>query len=219
LIAEGSLRPDLPVFEILEGSTEFTPGDREAARRQTGITGTPALLWTGRLDANKDPLTVLDAFALAAPRLPDARLWCCFGQAPLLDEVQRRVASDPLLKERVTLLGFRPHDELVQHFRAADFFVQLSHREGSGYSVIEALACGTTPLVSDIAALRRIVGDAGSLTPVGDAKALAAAMMDWATRDQATLRREARRQFDDQLTFARLGRDLRLAYETLARSA
>jgi glycosyltransferase involved in cell wall biosynthesis len=219
LIAEGSLRPNVPVFEVLEGSTDFTPGDREEARRQTGITGTPALLWTGNLDANKDPLTVLDAFALAAPGLPDARLWCCFGGAPLLDQVQKRIASDPLLEQRVTLLGFKPHDELVQYFRAADFFVQLSHREGSGYSVIEALACGTTPLVSDIAALRRIVGDAGSLTPVGDARALAAAMTAWAARDQAELRSAARRRFDDELTFGRLGRDLRLAYETLVRSA
>ena len=115
-----------------------------------------------------------------------------------------------------TLLGFRPHVELEQYFRAADFFVQMSHREGSGYAVIEALACGTTPLVSDIAPLRRVVGSAGSLTPVGDAAALADAMVNWAGRDASELRRAARARFDDQLTFDTIGRDLRRAYETLA---
>jgi glycosyltransferase involved in cell wall biosynthesis len=218
-IAAGSLRRTIHVFDILESSTRFTAGNREEARRRTGITGTPALLWTGHLDANKDPLTVLDAFAAAAPGLADARLWCWFGQAPLLDAVRRRIGSDPVLDRRVTLLGFKPHGELEHCFRAADFFVQLSHREGSGYSLIEALACGATPLVSDIPSFRRIVGEAGSLTPVGDAAALARAIMDWGSRDSAALRDSARRRFDEALTFERLGRDLRIAYETLLRAS
>jgi glycosyltransferase involved in cell wall biosynthesis len=211
----GVLRPGIPLFEVLEGSSDFTPGDRDLARRRTGMSGRPSFLWTGHLDANKDPLTVLDAFSLAAPRLPDARLWCCFGTAPLLDKVRRRIADDGMLASRVTLLGFRPHVELEEYFRAADFFVQMSHREGSGYSVIEALACGTTPLVSDIAPLRRVVGDAGSLSPVGDAPALATAMLNWAGRDATALRRAARARFEDALSFETIGRDLRRAYETL----
>ena len=73
-VAAGALRGDVPVFEVLESSTTFTPGDREAARRATGMFGDPCLLWTGRLDANKDPLTVLAALERAVPRLPDARL-------------------------------------------------------------------------------------------------------------------------------------------------
>ena len=215
LIDAGMLRRTIQVFDILEGSTPFTIGDREEARRRTGISGTPAFLWTGHLNANKDPLTVLDAFAAAAPRLPDARLWCCFAQAPLLEDVRRRIAADPRLQHRVTLLGFRPYGEMEHYFRAADFFVQISGFEGSGYSVIEALACGATPLVSDIAPFRRIVGDAGSLTPVGDAPALADAMIAWAERDCAALRQAARRRFDEELSFERIGLDLRAAYERL----
>ena len=120
-----------------------------------------------------------------------------------------------MLRDRVRLLGTLLHAELEQYFRAADFFVQTSHREGSGYSVLEALACGTTPLVTDIAALRRIVGEAGSLTPVGDAAALAEAMVSWSHRDRATLRRAARDRFERDLTFDAIGRDLRAAYQTL----
>ncbi|MEP7001302.1 MAG: glycosyltransferase family 4 protein [bacterium] len=212
------LRANLPVFDVLEGSSDFTPGDRDAARVATAMFGDPCILWTGRLDVNKDPLMMLGAFEQASKRLPDARLWCCFGTSPLLAEVERRIASSAALRERVVLLGARPHEELELRFRAADFFVQASHREGSGYSVIEALACGTTPLVTDIPAVRKIVGDAGSLTAIDDASALAEAMVVWAARDRASLRRAARARFDNALTFEVLGKELRAAYSTLAGS-
>ena len=210
------LRAGLPVFEVHEGSTDFTPGDRDTARSATGMFGNPCVLWTGRLDANKDPLTMLAAFEHAAVRMPDARLWCCFGDAPLLDVVTQRIASSPLLSSRVVLLGSRPHAELELRYRATDVFVQTSHREGSGYSLIEAMACGATPLVTDIPASRKIVGDVGSLTPVGDAIALGDAIIAWSARDQAALRRVARARFEDALTVAVIGQSLRSAYDALA---
>jgi glycosyltransferase involved in cell wall biosynthesis len=210
-----AFRADLPVFEVVEGSTTFVTGDREAARRVTGMYGDPCLLWTGHLDANKDPLTTLAAFELAAPELPDARLWCCFGDAPLLVEVQRRIDGSPVLRERVTLLGRRPHAEMELRFRAADFFVQMSHREVGGLSLLEALACGTTPLVSDIPPTRRMVDGVGALTRVGDAAALAGAMVEWSKRDPAALRSAARDRFERALTFDVMGRELRAVYEAL----
>ena len=42
--------------------------------------------------------------------------------------------------------------------QAADLFVLGSHREGSGYSLIEALACGLPPVVTDIHAFRTLTG-------------------------------------------------------------
>jgi glycosyltransferase involved in cell wall biosynthesis len=212
----GAFRPELPVFEVIEGSSTFMPGDRDAARRATGMFGDPCLFWTGHLNPNKDPLTALTAFEIAAAKLPNARLWCCFGDAPLLDDVERRITASLLLRERVALLGKRPHAEMELRFRAADFLVQASHREGSGYSILEALACGTPPLVTDIPSLRRIVGDAGSLSTVGDPVALAAAIIDWSKRDPATTRTAARARFERELSFDAIGRDLRIVYETLA---
>lgn len=211
------LRADLPVFEVLEGSTTFTPGDRDAARRATKMFGEPCFFWTGRLNANKDPLTMLRAFEQAATKLPDARLWCCFGAAaPLLGDVKARIAQSAILTERVTLLGARPHEEMESRFRAADFYLQASHHEGSGYALLEALACGTTPLVTDIPAARMIVGGAGSLTPVGEAAGLAEAIVDWGARDARALRVAARARFDAALTFDVIGRQLRGAYEAVA---
>jgi len=212
-------RPDLPVFEVIEGSSPFTPGDREAARRATGLSGDPCFLWTGTLNHNKDPLAALEAFRLACPRLPDARLWCCYSEAPLLEPVRRRIAGDEALRRRVTLLGRRPHHEMEQLYRAADFFLQMSHREACGFSPIEAMSCGTTPLLTDIPSFRRISdeGRAGSLTPVGDAAAMAEAMVAWAGRDRATLRSTARAHFERLLSYDAIGRQLRDVYQSVAR--
>ena len=60
------------------------------------------------LDANKDPLTVLAGVSAAAGTLPGLRLYCCFGNAPLLRAVPR-TGSPPIhaLHERVQLLGPR----------------------------------------------------------------------------------------------------------------
>jgi glycosyltransferase involved in cell wall biosynthesis len=115
----------------------------------------------------------------------------------------------------VTLVGTRPHEEMELRFRAADFFIQTSHREGSGYSLLEALSCGTPALVTDIPAARRIVGDVGSLTPVGDANSLAEAMVAWAACDPGPLRHAARSHFERTLTFEAIGQELRKAYEAL----
>ncbi len=209
----GIVRATTPVFEVLESSTHFTPGPRDAA----GMSGDPCFLWTGHLDANKDPLALLDAFDVALEHLPSARLHCCFGSAPLREQVERRIARSPKLAAAVTLVGARPHEEMEHRFRAADFFVQMSHREGSGYSIIEALACGATPLVTDIPALRAIVGDAGALVPIGDVRGMAHAMIDFANRDRPALRRAARERFERMLSFDTVGRQITEAYARLAR--
>ncbi|HUL01635.1 MAG TPA: glycosyltransferase family 4 protein [Gemmatimonadales bacterium] len=210
----GVLRTDLPVFEVIEGSSPFTPGDREAARSAAGMEGDPCLLWAGNLDANKDPLMVLDAVSRAARETPGLRLYMCFRHASLLDAVHARIASDSVLVERVRLLGAVPYPKMETLLRAADFLVQASHVEGSGYVLIEALACGTTPLVTDIPSFRRITGNGrfGALTPIGDAAALAHAIRDWSRRDRAALRRGAREHFERELSFDAIGAQLYAAY-------
>ena len=119
------------------------------------------------------------------------------------------------LRSRVVLLGARPHDEIERLFRAADFYIQTSHREGSGFSLLEAMSCGTPPIVTDIPPSRRIVGDAGSLTPVGDAERMSAALVACAARDQTTLRAAVRARFERALTFDAIGQQLRGVYEAL----
>ncbi len=189
-VEAGVLSKDLPVFEVIEGSTLFEPGDRKRAQEKSGLHGDPCVLWVGRLDRNKDPLTVLSAFSRAAGHLPDPHLWYCYTDNPLEKAVRERISAEPELSERVHLVGAVPHDQIEHHYQASDFLLSGSRNEGSGYSVIEALACGTTPLVTDIPSFRRITGNgaAGGLSSPAPATAprvvflLQVTMREWLGR-------------------------------------
>lgn len=210
----GLLSAQTRVYAIPESTSRFSPGDREAARRETGVRGDPVVLWVGHLDANKDPLTVLDGVSAATQTLPALRLYCCFGVAPLRRAVEERIAGDPRLRERVELLGRVPHDRVEQLMRAADLFVSGSHREGSGYSLIEALACGLPPVLTDIPSFRALTGGGavGRLWPCGDGQALCAALLSLAACAGADVRRAVRAHFDRELSFDALGAKLAAMY-------
>jgi glycosyltransferase involved in cell wall biosynthesis len=216
-VTAGHIKPRTKTYEIPESTSRFVPGDKEAARRATGVKGGPLLLWVGHLDANKDPLTVLEGISKVVPALPELRVYCCFGTAPLLHTVQRRIGADPLLRGRIHLLGCVPHDRIEQLMRAADLFVLGSHREGSGYSLIEALACGLPPVVTDIPSFRTLTGggNVGALWRCGDSREFCQALLSLATKPQPALRRATRAHFDAELSFSALGRKLYAMYEDL----
>jgi glycosyltransferase involved in cell wall biosynthesis len=219
--AAGLLLPQTQLYEIPESTSRFAPGDRQQARAASGIAGEPAVLWVGHLDGNKDPLTVLAGISAATRSLPQLQLYCCYANAPLLRAVQERIATDPRLRERVQLLGRVPHQRIELLMRAADLFVLGSHREGSGYSLIEALACGLPPVVTDILSFRALTGAGavGMLWPCDDAQALCAALQSLAGRIDCRTRGGVRAHFDRELSFAALGRKLADMYHDLAHCA
>jgi glycosyltransferase involved in cell wall biosynthesis len=211
----GIIGTSTQVYAIPESTSRFVPGDRDEARRLTGLEGSPAVLWVGHLNANKDPLTVLDGISAAVGELPQLRLYCCFANAPLLRAVQSRIASDTRLRERVHLLGRLPHETIELLMRAADVFVLGSHREGSGYSLIEALACGLPPVVTDIPSFRSLTGtgSVGALWPCGDPRGLCQALQAIARRAGSEMRAAVHAHFERELSFDALGAKLMAMYE------
>jgi glycosyltransferase involved in cell wall biosynthesis len=199
------------VFSIPESSSRFTMGSRERARAETGIYGDPCVLSVGHLSQGKDPLTVIDGVAQAALQLPGLQLWCAFGDAPLFHEVQRRIERYPQLAGRVHLLGKVPHARIEPLMRAADLFVSGSRNESCGYAVLEALACGVTPVVTDIPSFRALTGGyVGHLWPTGNAARLAEALVSSAQNRPSPER--VRAHFDAALSFAAVGRKWAEAY-------
>ncbi|HEY6451127.1 MAG TPA: glycosyltransferase family 4 protein [Steroidobacteraceae bacterium] len=219
--AAGLVSGQTQLYEIPESTSRFSPGDPVEARRITGLAGEPAVLWVGHLNANKDPLTVLQGISAAARSLPRLQLHCCFGAAPLLQSVQARIAADPELRDRVHLHGRVSHDRVEQLMRAADLFVLGSHREGSGYSLIEALACGLPPIVTDIPSFRSLTGGGavGMLWPCDDPQALCRALLSIVPRASAGMRAAVRDHFERELSLGALGLKLAAMYEDAVRRA
>jgi glycosyltransferase involved in cell wall biosynthesis len=211
------LPPGIEIFEIPELTTAFAPGDSEAARKATGLHGEPTVLWVGHLDSNKDPLTVLDGVGAAVRSLPNLHLWCCYGAAPLLAAVEARIARDRTLRDRVHLLGRVAHEKVEQLMRAADLFVLGSHREGGSSALVEAMATGLTPVVTDVPSSRALTGDGavGALWPCGDSAALGAALLASAATLGAAARARVLSHFEAHLSAPALGRRLVSAYTRL----
>lgn len=199
------------VYELMEGSTHFAPLPSDACRAELGWRGDPVLLWVGRLNDNKDPLAVLRGLAQARPRLRDPQLYMAYGTEDLLDGVRAEVSALGLVG-KVHLLGRVAHQDLPRLYSAADFFVLGSHQEGSGYALLEALACGLPAVVTDIPSFRRATGrgQVGALWRPGSPEAFAEALL--AAVHTPPERREVRQFFEANWSFPALGRSAAAFY-------
>lgn len=213
----GVIRPSQPVYEVLEGS-QWRERDYAELETKT-LDGRPVLFWVGNLTENKDPLTVLDGLDRLLEEYPEARLHMAFRSDELLGAVRERLAASPRLAGAVTLLGSLPHDELVSHLRGADLFVQGSRHEGSGYGLVDALACAVVPVVTDIPSFRMILGreeattEVGALWDHGDVESFVDGLRQVLSRPLAAQKEAARRRFDEALSWPAVGCASRAAYE------
>jgi glycosyltransferase involved in cell wall biosynthesis len=203
------------VYQVTESSTRLRAMDRETARSISRAEGQPALLWVGRLNAIKDPITVLDGFERALGTLPRAVLTMVFGSDDLLPVVRRRVRESTALARSVRLVGFVPHDQIAAFYSAADLFVLGSAHESCGYALIEACACGVTPVVTNIPPFRAITdnGSIGALWTHGDAADCARGLIAAANRDLNEQRRRVLAHFEQRLSWPVVGRQAVAIYE------
>jgi glycosyltransferase involved in cell wall biosynthesis len=194
----GIVSPDQPVHEVMEASTTLRPGTHVER-----LPGSPALLWVGRLIEMKDPITVLDGFERALELLPDAHLTMVYEREDLLKAVRARIGAGAALPGRVHLKGRLPHSSMSEQYAGADVLVLGSRYEGSGFAVIEALACGATPVVTDIPPFRVLTarGSVGRLWRPGDPGALVQALVHVAGQDRAALRQAAIAHFERELSW------------------
>jgi glycosyltransferase involved in cell wall biosynthesis len=204
------------ILEIVESGTMIRSVDRRRARTAIGIDGDPVILWVGRLTTNKDPMTVLDGLELAMPALPGARVMMVFGDDTLIEAVEQRVRSSETLRDRVLLAGRVSRDELPNYYSAADVFVSGSHFEGSGYALIEAMAAGLIPVVTDIPSFRVIAGDSGARWPAGDANAFASALQRVCNGDLEDQRARVSTQYDRALRWESIAARTIAEYQALA---
>jgi glycosyltransferase involved in cell wall biosynthesis len=89
--------------------------------------------------------------------------------------------------------GYLPQDDLVRVVAGAAALVVPSWYEGFGLPALEALACGTPVVASDLPALREVLGDQADLVAPGDPAALAGALARVLEDPGGGKRRAARR--------------------------
>lgn len=148
----GIIRDRNKCFVCPSASTLFAQKNKADARQITGMGSGRQFLWVGRLNSNKDPLTVLSAFEKYFENRPDEKLYMIYQETDLLNVVQDRIRHHPLLINQVVLLGKKEHAEIETWYNAANYIISASHYEGGSFAIMEAMACGMVPIVSNIPA-------------------------------------------------------------------
>ena len=211
---DGLISKHQSIFEIMEGSNNFHCRDRSTSRARTGITGSPVVLWVGRLIPLKDPLTVLEGFIRVLRHAPQARLYMAYGSADMLPAVRERIGANRILDDAVTLMGRVEHSQLEDIYNSADYFVLGSHHEGSGFSLAEAMACGVVPVVTDIPSFRVMTdgGRIGACWRPGSSDDFVDKFLGVLRRPLEPLSRQALRFFQSQLSYEAIARNSIRAY-------
>ena len=141
--------------------TRTGAAEREGARRSLGLAESEVVaIWVGSLDERKDPLTAVRAAQQASLTL------LVVGDGPLRPHVERAAG------ERIRILGRR--SDVPRLLAAADVYVLTSHREGLALSLLEAMARGLAPVVTELPENLEAIGDAGICVPPDEASVAAA---------------------------------------------
>ncbi|HYM94230.1 MAG TPA: glycosyltransferase family 4 protein [Chitinophagaceae bacterium] len=151
-IKAGIIRDKKKCFELPASSSVFLHKNKQEARNELNIAEGNIFLWVGRLNKNKDPLTVLKAFEKFFLVNTEAQLYMIYHEDDLLADIKKKINENYQIKERVHLVGKVQHTEMATWYSAADFYISGSRREGGSFALTEAMACGCIPIVTEIPA-------------------------------------------------------------------
>ena len=212
----------IPVYGVDRDVFSTSSTDRSVLRRSRGLPVSGSIVFnSSRVAPEKDIATLIDAFRLLVADGRDVYLLHRSGG----HREFHRLADEAGIADRVVAAdAVDPRKELPLDYRAADVCVQASREEGLGFSVLEAVACGTPVVVTAVGGLKEIVGDgiAGWTAPPGDSAALADALREALDNPDDGRRRAAagaalvRAKFDSQHAFDRLVSVLRDSSSTAA---
>jgi glycosyltransferase involved in cell wall biosynthesis len=140
------------------------------------------ILWTRQLEPVYDPEPFLRALGILKRRGVGFHATLA-GDGPLLPRVRTWIQEEGL-EPNVSLVGFVDEERLRALYRESDVYVSTSRSDSTSQSLLEAMAAGLVPIVSDIAGNREWVTHRrqGYLVPTRDPDALACAIAE-ASRD------------------------------------
>jgi glycosyltransferase involved in cell wall biosynthesis len=201
----GVFRPDIPQSSVRAVVDKYGLDD-------------DYFLYLGTLEPRKNLVRLIEAYAALCRARPDAPLLCIAGRPGWqYDEIFTAVEACGVAS-RVVFTGYVDQGDAPALIAGAHAFVFVSLYEGFGLPPLEAMACATPVIASDIPPMREVVGDAGLLVdPLdvgGIADAMARVMDDGALRARLSALGHQRAQ---TFSWDKTARALAALYARLAR--
>lgn len=218
MVAQLGLSPE-KVFAVPLGVAEvFRPmeeADRLERLRQAYRLPRRFILALGTVEPRKNLLTLVDAFEELSRKNSDLGL-VLVGRRGWQEEPVFEKIESLRLPERIRWLGFVPREDLPALYTLATVCAYLSFYEGFGLPVLEAMACGTPVVASDIAVFREWTQGAALLVPPDEPSPVAEALLRAADSGQERERlRQAGLALASQLTWQRTARATLEVYQRI----
>jgi glycosyltransferase involved in cell wall biosynthesis len=208
-VKRGIISGNKKIWAIMEASSVFTPYNKQLARQRTNVKGRPVFLWVGRLDENKDPITVVKAFLQFCRHNTESRLYMIYHTTELLNKISELISNEDH-KDSIVLIGQVLHKEMLYWYNSADFIIAGSHYEGSGVAVCEAMSCGCIPVLTNILSFKKITGNGrcGILFEKGNIASLLSALIKTKEMNTTEERNKVLEQFNTELSFTAIARQI-----------
>jgi glycosyltransferase involved in cell wall biosynthesis len=160
-------------------NAEFAPVTdsmrRAAVRRQYELPDNPYIFSVGTVQPRKNYARLIEALAQLGPEFADVHLVIAGGRGWLEGPIYRAV-EEYGLAARVHFTGFVRDEDLPALYAEAVCLAYPSLYEGIGLPVLEAMACGTPVVTSNVSSLPEVAGDAAILIDPYNVEELAAAL-------------------------------------------
>jgi D-inositol-3-phosphate glycosyltransferase len=211
--------------------SEFAPMSKELVRVALGLaTDERVVLQLGRLVPRKGIDNAIRGVArLDREHGVATRLLVVGGDTPEPDPVAtpeiarlQAIAKDEGIEDRVTFVGRRGRELLKYYYSAADVFITTPWYEPFGITPLEAMACGTPVVGSNVGGIKFTVrdGETGYLVPPNDPDALAERLAHLFRHPKllAVFRRQAIRRANDLFTWEKVAQAMAALYEDVLAS-
>lgn len=158
-------------------SSTFHPTTREeiaSLRQQLNLSPeTFCILNVGSNNPRKNVSTILDVIRILKERQQPVHFWKMGSD---FSPQQYEFIATYDLGEHVSYLGKPDDSTLINFYSAADVLLAPSLYEGFGLTVLEAMACGTPVVTSNVSSLPEVAGDAAILVDPNDSRAMVLAV-------------------------------------------
>ena len=177
-------------------------GKREEMRKKLGIPQNAIVVLTVRRLVYKNGVdTLIDAANIAIKKNPRI-VFLVVGKGPDMESVKLQDAQLGI-EANFRLAGFVSDEDLPFYYNAADLFV-LPSKSGEGLPLValEAMACGLPVIATDVGGIREILmEDYGKLVLPNQPELLAKAILDFASVDFSSRKRELRAMVEKRFSW------------------
>ncbi len=157
------------VYPAVNHDTYYRTGDRNILKQLNIPENCKVILYVGSEEPRQNVDVLIKAFGELKKKLPEVKL-IKIGNPHLHGAREKllELIEKLNIQKDIVFLDFVPEEELPQWYNAADLMVYPCSYAGFGMPPLEAMACGTPVITSNVTSLPEVVGEAGIMVDPHD---------------------------------------------------